>query len=287
MRWRRFFTAALAAGMLVWTLLLAVPTSHAAVQRLFDEADLFSQTEEAELNARLNEISDKHSTDIVMATVYSLEGKSARLRAADFYEDHGFPTTGAGGAVFLVSMEVRDWGFACVGGAMDVFTNVGQGYLSEYFLPDLRQNRYFDGFMALADAMDDFYTQYEAGTPYGYDKEPVTPIGQATNGSDKETFTIGGYTIGGILAAIIGVAVPARWRSQLKTVRPQANADQYVPRGGFKLTGKSDVLVNKTVSRTRRPQHDDSSSHSFGGGGGGGGFSSSSGTSWSGSSGKF
>lgn len=45
--------------------------------RLTDEADLLSDSEETDLLAKLDEISDRQKCDVVVATVNSLEGKTA------------------------------------------------------------------------------------------------------------------------------------------------------------------------------------------------------------------
>ena len=46
--------------------------------RLVDRADLLSELEEEELEARLDEISERQQADVVVVTVNSLDGKSAQ-----------------------------------------------------------------------------------------------------------------------------------------------------------------------------------------------------------------
>lgn len=53
--------------------------------RLVDRADLLSELEEEELEARLDEISERQAADVVVVTVNSLDGKSAQDYADDFY----------------------------------------------------------------------------------------------------------------------------------------------------------------------------------------------------------
>lgn len=52
--------------------------------RLVDRADLLSELEEEELEARLDEISERQQADVVVVTVNSLDGKSAQDYADDF-----------------------------------------------------------------------------------------------------------------------------------------------------------------------------------------------------------
>jgi uncharacterized protein len=261
-------------ALLCWLMLALAPVARADVNRVFDGENLLTNAQAAELNARLSEVSAKHNFDVVVATVWDLGDKEAKLYAADFYEEHGF---GPNGAILLVSMADRDWGFATTGYGMEAFTNQGQEYLEDFFLPDLRGDRYFAAFMGYAEGADAFLTQAERGTPYGSGNRPMPA-------STRNTIVAGGCAGAAVLGAIVAFAAPMRWRSKLKSVRPQHSADRYVPKGGFQLLGHSDVLINRSVSRTSRVETE--SSHSSGGGGGSS-FSSSSGGSFSGMSGKF
>ena len=62
--------------------------------RLVDRADLLSELEEEELEARLDEISERQQADVVVVTVNSLDGKSAQDYADDFYDYNGKPIFG-------------------------------------------------------------------------------------------------------------------------------------------------------------------------------------------------
>jgi uncharacterized membrane protein YgcG len=274
------------------------PAAHAAgEQHFFDEYAIVTAAEEAEINERLVQISTDHDFDVVGATVGNLGSKTAHLYAADFYEDHGFA---ANGCILLVSPVERDWAFACTGTGQVAFNAAGRAALQDYFLPELGDDQWYDAFMHWADGMEEFLDLYEAGTPYGEDEDQSQDEydyqGQQddTGGYypghsdelDKETITIGGYTVGGILAAIISIAIPVSWRRKLKSVRPASGARSYV--GGFQLLSQSDVLVDRNLVRTPRPKPADNDHfmHSGGGGGGcSGGFSSRGGGGGSGSSG--
>ena len=54
--------------------------------RLVDRADLLSELEEEELEARLDEISERQQADVVVVTVNSLDGKSAQDYADEIVE---------------------------------------------------------------------------------------------------------------------------------------------------------------------------------------------------------
>ena len=75
-----------------------------------DDANLLEDTEEAELEQILEEISMRQNCDVVIVTVDSLDGKSAMEYADDYFDYNGY---GYGaekdGILFLIAMEDRDW----------------------------------------------------------------------------------------------------------------------------------------------------------------------------------
>ena len=91
--------------------------------RLVDRADLLSELEEEELEARLDEISERDQVDVVVVTVNSLEGKTAQAYAEDYFIDHGYGQGENGdGILFLLDMGDRNWAIATHGYAIEVFT---------------------------------------------------------------------------------------------------------------------------------------------------------------------
>ena len=53
---------------------------------LVDNADLLTDEEESELEAQLDEVSERQAFDVAVVTVDSLEGKTAEAYADDFYD---------------------------------------------------------------------------------------------------------------------------------------------------------------------------------------------------------
>ena len=54
-----------------------------------------------------------------------------------------------------------------------------------------------------------------------------------------------------ILPLIIAFIICMIWRSKMKTAKIARFADNYIPAGGFRLTGQGDIFMYRTVSRTR------------------------------------
>ena len=242
--------------------------------RFTDEVGLLSESQVSELTAKLDEISVRHQFDVVVTIAYSLDGKNPRVFAADFYENQGFGYGENGdGIILMLAMEHRDFAFATKGHGLYVFTDAGQEHMEGLFLPYLRNDEYFEAFMAFADAADTFLIRAEEGERYEAGNIPV---------SDSERLT--NHLIAAAISLVIAFIVPGIvvwvWTNQLKSVRKKDFACNYIRQGSMQLTLQRDTFLYRNVTRTARQQ-------SSSGGGSSGSFRSSSGSSFSGRSGKF
>ena len=250
-----------------------------AAPRLVDQADLLSDSEEKELLAKLDEISERQRADIVVVTRKSLKGKTPMEYADDFYDNKNY---GYGdekdGVLFLISMEERDWYISTKGFGITAVTDAGREYMSEQFLDDLKDGEYAAAFTTFAEQCDDFLTQARTGSPYDIDNLPKEPF---------EFF--GGLIMAFAISFIISLVATGIMRSKLKTVHSQPAADSYVKKGSMKLTKESDLFLYRHIERRERPKDDDSSSHSGSSGHSGGSVThtSSSGATHGGGGGKF
>lgn len=235
---------------LLLTVFIGYPVSAAgdAAPRLSDKADLLSDSEEAELLEKLDEISQRQQADIVVVTRKSLEGKSAMEYADDFYDEKGY---GFGaqkdGILFLISMEERDWYISTRGFGITAVTDAGLEYMSQQFLDDLKEGEYAAAFTVFAELCDDFLTQARTGTPYDVDFLP------------KEPFAFLGMLVVSMgIGFLISLVVTGIMRSRLKTVHSRAGAKDYVDEGSMKLTKEKDLFLYRNVVRRERPKETDS-----------------------------
>lgn len=242
-------------------------------QRLVDEANLLSDSEEKELLYQLDEISKRQQLDIVVVTVDSLGGLSPAEYADNFYDDYGY---GFGeekdGILFLISMEERDWYISTTGYGIIALTDAGREYMSENFLPNLSEGNYAAAFTTFADLCDDFITQAKIDKPYDVDSFPKKPFEFVRN-----------FAIAFGIGFIISLIVTGIMKSKLKTIHSQSAADVYVKQGGIQLTRKNDLFLYRHVDRRKKPENHSSSSHS----GGSKTHTSSSGRTHGGGGGKF
>ncbi|MCI9174731.1 MAG: TPM domain-containing protein [Lachnospiraceae bacterium] len=248
------------------------------VSRLLDEPDLLSESEEIDLESKLDEISERQKVDIVVAAVNSLDGMTAMEYADDFYDYNGY---GFGaekdGILFLISMGERDWYISTTGYGITAITDAGREYISEKFIDDLSAGEYAAAFTTFADLCDEFITQAKTGEPYDVDHMP------------QEPFDPFAALLAAVFAAfIISLIATGIMRSKLKSVHSQLVADSYVKEGSMKLTKEKDLFLYKKIDRREKPKNEDSKdSSSSGGSGGSKTHTSSSGTTHGGGGGKF
>ena len=148
-------------------------TAYASSNHLVDDAGLLTDTEAANLEAKLSQISDRHNVDIVIVAVDSTDGKSPMDFADDYYDYNGYR---ADGILLLVSMEDSDWWVSTTGYGITAITDAGLDYMSDRFVPYLSDGEFAQAFEKFADLCDEFITQAKTGDPYDSHNLPKEPF---------------------------------------------------------------------------------------------------------------
>lgn len=261
---------------ILFCVFLAIPALAGAgfnheYNRVLDRAGLLSDNDFDTLTARLDEISDRQKIDIVVATTDTLYGEDIVDYADGLYD---FCKYGYGenrdGLILVISTEENDWYISTHGYGIEVFTDAGIQYIGSQMTEELSDGDFAAAFNTFADLCDDFITQAREGIPYDSSSLPRKPLSM--------TWLPISLVIGLIIALIaVGIMI-----SQLKTVRFQAAAGDYMKKGSLKITEKRDLFLYRTMSRRERPKKTNS-----GGRGGSSIHMSSSGSTHGGGGGKF
>ena len=210
----------------------------APVSRLVDDANLLSAHEADYLRNRLNEISDHYDLDVVIVTVDSLNGATAESYADDYYDYNGYRPDGV---LLLISMQERQWAISTTGYGITAFTDAGLAYLEEQFIDDLSAGNYADAFQAFISESENMIIQAQSGRPYDVGNMPKAPF------QPLKSLMIS--LVIGIVAALIITGI---MKSQLKSVRSQAAAAQYVKEGSMELTLCRDIYLYRNITRQKR-----------------------------------
>ena len=271
-------------------LLGLTPSAYARTPRVVDEAGLLSGEEEQVLETRAGEISEKYGMDVVILTVYSLDGQDSESYADDYYDSHGYGLGGDNsGVLLLLSMEYRDWAISTCGEAIFALTDYGIQDVFSRIAPYLSEDEYYDAYLAYLDALEPYFEAYAQGSPIDGKAPAYDGPGTYHPGTQEETvyapekapvlrFLLVGLAVG---AAAGGVTV-AVMAGQMNTAKPQRGAANYVQPGSYQLYENQTIFLHSHVTRTARAE-------SSGGGSGGGSSThhSSGGQSHGGGHGKF
>ena len=242
-----------------------IPDEH-QLPRLVDDADILTDSEEKQLLAKLDEISERQDFDVAVVTVESTYDKTAEAYADDFYDYNGY---GMGenddGVLLLVSMEERDWHITTHAFGVTALTDAGLDWISERFLPDLSDDNYAEAFTIFANCCDDFVTQAKTGEPYDSGNLPKAEF-------DVFVSLLGAWVAGGVFAMV----VVTRMKGQLKSVKKKENAADYTKAGSMNITQRNEIFLYNRISKRRRQSsssggsstHTSSSGRSHGGRGG-------------------
>lgn len=237
-------------------------------ERVQDLADLLSDSEEAALLTKLDELCERQKMEIVVLTTDTLEGMTPRDYADDMYDYSGF---GYGedrdGALLLISMEDNDWYISTCGYGITVFTDAGIQYIGEQIKENLSGGDFSGAFDKFAGLCDDFITKARTGDPYDSHNLP------------KEPLALIWIPISIAVGVCLSFIIVGNMKAKLKTVRFQAAAGNYMKRGSLNVTESRDLFLYKTFTRTAKPKNNSSSGSST--------HTSSSGSTHGGGGGKF
>lgn len=262
-----FFAALMCILLPVYAFAETEGESVAEYYRLSDPAGVLTAGEEAELSAKLDEMSLRLNTDVAIAAVDGIEDYGSIQECADdVYELFGY---GRGsekdGVLLLVSVGSREWAISTCGFGVKAFTQAGIEYINEKIKPAFAGGDYAGAFNTFAQLCEEFIKQAKSGEPYDR--------GNLPRGELSLVWIPVSVGIGILLALIIVGGMKGR----LKSVRSQAAANSYMKKNSLNITESSDLFLYSTVKATEKQKKETGSST----------HTSSSGTTHGGGSGKF
>lgn len=203
--------------------------SDGSLYPITDAADLLTDEEEEELAAKIEGISEKHQSAIVILTVDSLGDRSVSGYADDFYDYNGF---GYGedhdGILFIVSMETREWFFDTTGSARRAYDDDELQSIFDSLSSDLSDGRYYSAFNTYASKCDyylqDFY--------------------------DESHFSTSNLLICLAIGFVLSIVTLLMFIGQLKTVHPATGAAGYSQKG-LDLKIRHDRFLHHHISKTK------------------------------------
>ena len=245
---------------------------HRIAPRVVDNAYLFDADERESLTTLVDELSDELQFDVTIVTTETLDGKSPRVYADDFYDSHGYGFgTQKDGVILLISINTRDWYISTTGYGIYAITDYGIDYIGDQIVKDLGKGHYYQACKTFAKLTKSFVLEARHGKPYDINHTRHAPI-------NPLTIPIG-LVIGGGIAFIIARSK----KSKLTSVVGSDTARDYAVSESLSLIAQNDRFLRKNVTS----YIESDSSSSSGTGGGSSTHFSSSGSSHGGGGGKF
>lgn len=234
--------------------------------RVVDNADVLTDSEEADLVLVLDEISERQQFNVSVAVVDTLDGYTIQEYADDFYDYYGYGNgSNYDGCVLLVAMEEREWYISTSGFGITALTDYGIDYIGEQIIGDLGNGYYYDAFVTYAELCDEFVTQAYNGTPFDVDTAP------------KGSFNFfKSLLISVLIGAVVALIATLIMKGQLKSVRFKSEASDYEKAGSMVVTDSREYFLYSNVTRVKKAEnnsggsstHTSSSGRTHGGGGG-------------------
>ena len=244
-------------------------------QKVFDLADLLSDSEETALQDRCIELAYTLEMDIVLLTTDDAEGRSAMQVADDFYDEGGFgyDMPQGDGVLFLIDMDNRDIWISTCGWAISELDDYTIDQMLDNIFPNMPEADYYGAMVSFLDNLEDYKAIKE---PYqgqnGYN--PPKPSNETDfyvddgHGGYEPAYQEPGFNhllalVAAVVIAIVIVVIMVKGAGGSKSV----TAAHYLNHAAVRMNHQADLFVNKTVTVRHIPPPDS-------GGGGGGGSSS-------------
>lgn len=229
-------------AVIMLLVVLAVPAAaREQIVRLIDDAGLLTSAEARRLQNRLDQVSAELDFDIIIVTMDSFGGSNVERFTEDFYDSvYG---SDRDGVILLISMAERDW---CISGnaeGKDIFTSSNNEAIADAITPYLSDGDYADAFNEFVDQCEYYINGERNGYPFDSTTSLLIALGA------------------GLLVAVIATAI---MKGQLKSVRFQRAAQNYMKPGSMQLTYANDFYLYSTVDRTRRTDNNSSGTGSAG-----------------------
>ncbi len=221
--------------------------------KVYDYADLLSDSEEAQLEEKCARIADTYGHDIIVYTTNTLDGYSVESYSELTVTDLGAGINGSG-AIYVVSMEDRDYDIYAFGQMQDeILTDYIRNDLASELASYLTDAEYYTAFANFADNCEAQIEDFNINGPHNQEKP----------------FGITEFLICLAIAFVIALIIVLILKASMKTTRLNSVADDYIREGSFDLKLSRDIFLYSTVTRVKRE-----SSSGSGGGSSSGGHSS-------------
>lgn len=252
---RYFSSACIILLLILQTLILSSAANASGTpDRVVDNAQILSESEEDTLRRLISEFSEKQKLDLVILTENNIN-ENAESYADDYYDynDYGFGDKHDGILALYVKNYRMGKGYfhiSTTGKAISIYRDSDIEALLDAVEPYIKAKNYDRAFSAFINKADD--------------------IARST----KNTRLAIKITVSTAVALILSFAVTGYMKHKLNSARPNRYANAYAVKDSLVLTRERDIFLRNTITKVKIQQsssstrtHTSSSGRSHGGGG--------------------
>lgn len=238
--------------------LLAVPVA-AEGYHITDDSGMLQDHDVVKLEEVYSQYPDTYGFTPAVVTTDSFGGLTAEEFAGQYYDIQAYPEDGI---LLLVSLEEGKWYLLTNGECYDRISDWDAERIGEELVPLIQDGAYYAAFLRFPELAAEVF---EANAPVYEDTEDVETAPIVEKKSYGKTIAISMAV--GMVIGLICVGIMA---AQMKSVRSQSNASDYVRPGSMQLINCRDIFLYSHVSRRAKPKQNSSGGGSRSGGGRGG-----------------
>ena len=240
-----------------------------------DYAGVLSAEEAASLEREAQRISEKYDCDVIVVFVSGTNGYSSLMNfSEDFFLQNSYGRgVGKNGVMLLTDVKGREYRITTSGSGISAFTDAGQSYLKDLFVPYLSNKDWSGAARSFLSGCDKFLRQAQTGDPYDIGNMP------------KNLFSLPALCGAGLFGLLAGAIPLRKAKKEMENVQSKNDAEEYIRSRPVSLKVREDLFLGTHMSRTPLPKVTDQIRD--GGGGGSSVHTHSSGHTFGGSGGKF
>lgn len=234
------------------------------LRRVVDDADVFTDEQEAELNRRMTEAVNELGIGYALFTDNYNHGLSPEEYSSDFLHFGGYGVgDGYGAVVFYISFEEgkRCWRTTSINSYESIFTPSVTYVIDELVDSDIRAGNYYKAYLTHIDFVEELFRN-GGSIPDKYDSYLEDYSSYQSESSSSKTPPVErilmSLAVGAVVGAIVGGMHLSSCKKAMRVVAP-VSAREYLKKGSFVLRDKKSYYLYSTVTKTAKQKSSGSS----------------------------
>lgn len=231
-----------------------------ADEKIYDFADLYTDSEETSLYNKVNSYIQSYNMDLVIVTINSNNKSSPQEYADDFYDYNNFGiSSNRDGVLFLIDMQNREIYMSTTGTAIEMYNDYRINETLDSVYTYMSDEAYYEGTSNYINIIRDYASSGFPKNNNSSNSDGLPPIVTAM-----------------IISLVITIIVMVILINKNKLVRKATTAEEYLNKESVNIKRISDILISSNTTK-HKIEHNSSSGgssthcSSSGGSHGGGG----------------